>query len=129
MLGKKKTVKQTDVCANERVVDAMNYTPIDYVHSPMFIDEGISAFRNARKRIKRLPLNNLCEDVLDPTIDSDTRAEIVFGKRQYIKHLGVIDNLIDSGVQEIMKAEVAISYLEEDKAKLEAERDRLLRLI
>lgn len=109
-----------------KIIKALNYTPVDYIHSDKFLADGQDPVEAMRKKLARTNPDNLCDTMLDPSIDADTLNENVYGKQQRIHHINTILQLTDSAMEEAVKAPCLRKVLQEDREKLVAERDKLL---
>lgn len=110
----------------QKIIKALNYTPVDYIHSDKFLRDGEDPVEEMRKKLARANPDNLCDTMLDPSIDADTLNENVYGKQQRIHHINTILQLTDSALEEAAKAPFLRKVLQEDREKLVAEREKLL---
>lgn len=110
----------------QKIIKVLNYTPVDYIHSDKFIADGQDPIADIRKKLTGTNPDNLCDTMLDPSIDADTVNENVFGKQQQIHHINMILQLSDSATEEAAKVPYLKKVLTEDREKLAAERDKLL---
>lgn len=110
----------------QKIIKALNYTPVDYNHSDKFLSDGQAPVEATRKKLAGTNPDNLCDTMLDPSIDADTLNENVYGKQQKIHHINTILQLTDSAMEEAVKAPCLRKVLQEDREKLVAERDKLL---
>ena len=110
----------------QKIIKALNYTPVDYIHSDKFLADGKDPVKAMRKKLVGTNPDNLCDTMLDPSIDADTLSENVYGKQQRIHHINTILQLTDSAMEEAVKAPCLRKVLQEDLEKLVAERDKLL---
>ena len=112
----------------QKIIKALNYTPVDYNHSDKFISDGQDPVEAARKKLAGTNPDNLCDTMLDPSIDADTLNENVYGKQQRIHHINTILQLTDSALEEAVKAPFLRTVLMEDREKLVKEREKLLKI-
>ncbi len=112
----------------QKIIRALNYTPVDYNHSEKFISNGQDPVDAARRILARTNPDNLCDTMLDPSIDADTLSEKIYGKRQRIHHINTILQLTDSALEEAAKAPYLRKVLMEDREKLVAEREKLIEI-
>ena len=112
----------------QKIIKALNYTPVDYNHSDKFLNDGQDPVEEARKKLAGTNLDNLCDTMLDPSIDADTLNENVYGKQQRIHHINTILQLTDSALEEAVKAPFLRTVLMDDREKLVQEREKLLKI-
>lgn len=110
----------------QKIIKALNYTPVDYNHSNKFLSDGQDPIEATRRMLAKTNPDNLCDTMLDPRIDADTLSENVYGKQQRIHHINTILQLTDSALEEASKAPFLRNVLQEDREKLTAERDKLV---
>lgn len=110
----------------QKIIKALNYTPVDYNHSDKFLSDGQDPIEATRRMLAKTNPDNLCDTMLDPSIDADTLSENVYGKQQRIHHINTILQLTDSALEEASKAPFLRNVLQEDREKLTAERDKLI---
>lgn len=110
----------------EKIIRALNYTPVEYVHSDKFIADSVSPVDDMRAKLRNTAPDNLCDTILDPSIDADILNENVFGRKQYINHLDTILQLADSASEEAVKAVFLKTALTDDRNALLAEREKYL---
>ena len=112
----------------DKIIKALNYTPVDYVHSEKFISDGQDPVDATRKKLATTNPDSLCDTMLDPSIDADTINENVFGKNQQIHHINTILQITDSAIEEGAKAPYIKELLLEDRERLIAERDKFVEI-
>ena len=78
-----------------KTIESANYTPVDYVHTPEYVRAVANTIEDEKQIVKSMKLDDLNEGWREPLIESDSAAEISFGKRQFINHLTEIKHIID----------------------------------
>ena len=120
----KKKEKNT-VKINDKLIDAMNFTPPDYQHTDAYHKRLQHPLDDARKDIKNIPTSSLVDeggvicDIRDPSIDSFCNAEMVFGQKQYIHNVGSILQIFDSINESEPTAEAKKIHLADDLVRIE----------
>lgn len=112
----------------QKIIKALNYTPVDYIHSDKFLSDGQDPVEATYKKLAGTNPDNLCDTMLDPSIDADTLNENVYGKQQRIHHINTILQLTDSALEEAVKAPFLRTVLLEDREKLIKEREKFLKI-
>ena len=113
----KKRQSETKVNISSKFIDALNYVPMDYTHSPGFAKTSEEALAEAREEVKLLKvIDPYIDDFRDPFIDSRVQYEVDFGKRQYTNHVGTILHIGDEATNAKIKAE---NIMKEVESKLE----------
>lgn len=122
----KKKEKST-VKIDDKLIAAMNFTPPDYQHTDAYHKRLQNPLEDARKDIKNIPTTSLVDesgvicDIRDPSIDSFSNSEIVFGHKQYIHNVGTILQIFDSIIESEAISEAKKIHLAGDLEKIEKE--------
>lgn len=112
----------------EKKMDVFNYTPVHYSFSEGFISiiDDMEAF--AKRKIERIPINELSDDVCDSEIDALCKVEIAIASEEYTKHICVIKEIIDSCTSEVVRANEVRNLIVEDCRVHKSQRDDLMKL-
>lgn len=101
--------------------EVLNYTPADYFYTvwyTRFLEKAEQVFR---KMIAKTDVDDLCEDMLDYFIDSNTDEMKNEAKEQYIHHMHVISRhkgLLDG---KLIKAKGHLENIRQDLSDIEQE--------
>ena len=112
----------------DKVIKVLNYTPVEYTHSPNFLKDGEDPLKDFREKLAHIQLDELCDTMLDPTIESDTYSEVVYGEKQYLYHLNTIIQLTDAAKEEYLRALYIKKVLEEDRERYIQLRNKYIKL-
>lgn len=100
----------------QKKLPAGNVTPIEYVHSKRFIQDGKDPLTFERERLSHTKADWLLREKRVPAIEADTNREIKEGQRQFIEHISSCYKIIDVengelhsayGMREIVEQEIA----------------------
>lgn len=127
LFGKRKNKPATNIA--RKAIDAMNYTPENFVHTNEFYKRLYKdrPLIDARKEISRIPVSALVDenqvicDVRDPSIDSFVTNEKIEGRKQYIEHFHAILQIFDSINDAVPTAISLKEHIAGDLEKIEAD--------
>ena len=111
-----------------KTIESANYTPVDYVHTPEYVRAVANTIEDEKQIVKSMKLDDLNEGWREPLIESDSAAEISFGKRQFINHLTAIEDIIDLQNGELTRCSLIKNQLESDYRRCSTELDSLYSL-
>jgi len=101
----------------QKIIEILNYTPVDYEFLPTTITE-----EDIKKYLKDFgpgDIDDLCGPMLNVWIDSKIKEDIDYGDVQFEKNAFVIREITDAARSEQRKAVYLQSVLQEDKTELE----------
>ena len=110
------------------IIESANYTPVDYVHTIEFVKAVANTIEDEKQIVKSMKLDDLNEGWREPLIESDSAAEISFGKRQFINHLTAIEDIIDLQNGELTRCSLIKNQLESDYKRCGTELESLYSL-
>ena len=111
-----------------KTIESANYTPVDYVHTPEYVRAVANTIEDEKQIVKSMKLDDLNEGWREPLIESDSAAEISFGKRQFINHLTAIEDIIDLQNGELTRCSLIKNQLESDYKRCGTELESLYSL-
>lgn len=111
-----------------KTIESANYTPVDYVHTPEYVRAVANTIEDEKQIVKSMKLDDLNEGWREPLIESDSAAEISFGKRQFVNHVTAIEDIIDLQNGELTRCAMVKSQLESDYKRCGAELEKLYSL-
>ena len=111
-----------------KTIESANYTPVDYVHTPEYVRAVVNTIEDEKQIVKSMKLDDLNEGWREPLIESDSAAEISFGKRQFINHLTAIEDIIDLQNGELTRCSLIKNQLESDYKRCGTELESLYSL-
>lgn len=125
--NKKDDSQRSDKIPDKKLA-VFNYTPVHYTFSNSFksIIANMESF--AKRKIDKIPINELSDDICDPEIDALCQVEIANSCDENTNHIRVIKDIIDSCTSEIIRAQEIKKILIEDREEHKAQCDELLRL-
>lgn len=111
-----------------KTIESANYTPVDYVHTPEYVRAVANTIEDEKQIVKNMNLDDLNAGWREPLIESDSAAEISFGKRQFVNHVTAIEDIIDLQNGELTRCAMVKSQLESDYKRCGAELEKLYSL-
>ena len=111
-----------------KTIESANYTPVDYVHTPEYVRAVANTIEDEKQIVKSMKLDDLNEGWREPLIESDSAAEISFGKRQFINHVTAIEDIIDLQNGELTRCSLIKNQLESDYKRCGTELESLYSL-
>ena len=111
-----------------KTIESAHYTPVDYVHTPEYVRAVANTIEDEKQIVKSMKLDDLNEGWREPLIESDSAAEISFGKRQFINHLTAIEDIIDLQNGELTRCSLIKNQLESDYKRCGTELESLYSL-
>ena len=111
-----------------KIITPANYTPVDYVHTPEYVMAVTNTIEDEKQIVKSMNLDDLNAGWREPLIESDSAAEISFGKRQFINHVTAIEDIIDLQNGELTRCSLIKNQLESDYRRCSTELDSLYSL-
>ena len=111
-----------------KIITPANYTPVDYVHTPEYVMAVTNTIEDEKQIVKSMNLDDLNAGWREPLIESDSAAEISFGKKQFINHVAAIEDIIDLQSGELTRCAMVKSQLESDYKRCGAELEKLYSL-
>lgn len=128
LFNSKKKDSQSSNKIPDKKLDVFNYTPVHYTFSGSFkrIVENMESF--AKRKIDRIPINELSDDICDPEVDALCQVEIANSCDDNTSHIRVIKEIIDSCTSEIIRAQDIKNTILEDRKEHKAQHDEYLKL-
>ena len=111
-----------------KTIESANYTPVDYVHTPEYVRAVANTIEDEKQIVKSMNLDDLNAGWREPLIESDSAAEISFGKRQFINHVTAIEDIIDLQNGELTRCSLIKNQLESDYKRCGTELESLYSL-
>ena len=111
-----------------KIITPANYTPVDYVHTPEYVMAVTNTIEHEKQIVKSMNLDDLNAGWREPLIESDSAAEISFGKRQFINHVTAIEDIIDLQNGELTRCSLIKNQLESDYKRCGTELESLYSL-
>ena len=111
-----------------KIIAPANYTPVDYVHTPEYVMAVANTIEDEKQIVKSMNLDDLNAGWREPLIESDSAAEISFGKRQFINHVRAIEDIIDLQNGELTRCSLIKNQLESDYKRCGTELESLYSL-
>lgn len=128
LINSKKKDSQSSNKIPDKKLDVFNYTPVHYSFSRSFqsIIDNMESF--AKRKIDKIPVNELSDDICDPEVDALCQVEIANSCDENTSHIHVIKEIIDSCTSEIIRAKEIKNTILEDRKEHKAQRDEYLEL-
>lgn len=125
---KKRNINAEITGVIRKKLEAFNYAPVSYKNSSEYNSVSSNRENWASKKLEGIPIDELSDDVLDPTIDAACRLEIAIAHSQYSNHVSTIKDILDSCSSQIDRGENILNILEVDRDKFIEEKERLQKL-
>lgn len=121
---KKKNNNSNTAIIINKTMETFNYSPVDYQTSSEYND--VSAHREhwVSKKIEGIAIDELSDDILDPTIDAACRLEITKAHAQHIAHIKTIKSIIEKCSSQINRGKNILNLLEADYEAFIKEREK-----
>lgn len=111
-----------------KIITPANFTPVDYVHTPEYVMAVTNTIEDEKQIVKSMKLDDLNAGWREPLIESDSAAEISFGKRHFINHVTAIEDIIDLQNGELTRCSLIKNQLESDYKRCGTELESLYSL-
>ena len=124
ILKSKKKRDEKKISLSDKLIDALNYVPTEYVHTPGYKMTSEEALKEARAEIAKISVPDpYMDDIRDSLIEVDISLEQDEGKRQYINHIcsirQITDQALEAKIQALYIREILIRALDENKQNTE----------
>ncbi|MBQ7796179.1 MAG: hypothetical protein IJ374_06435, partial [Lachnospiraceae bacterium] len=83
-----KTTEKT--AAFKKAIKVLNHVPVDYAYTAEYSRYITNAEEEFRKKIKKIQVDDLCDDMFDAEIDAATDAMKASAAEQYTHHMNII---------------------------------------
>lgn len=112
----------------DKKLESFNYTPVSYSFSGNFksIIDNMESW--SKRKIDKIPINELSDDICDPEVDALCQLETAISCGENTNHIRVIKEIIDSCTSEIVRAQEIKKRLIEDREEHKTQRDEYLKL-